>query len=299
MQEPLILLVMCLKLKPLRFLNWSQRWYDERKIESEKGLISPSYLKTLRVYLYAFQNFFQDIDIRDIGTKNVRGFYLSLNGSPKYIFNIMSCLHKMLHDAFDNEETGKIPKFPKIEVPEPDIKIIDLDIQDQIIARIPDQMDRTYILTTARLMLRPSETRALWWEDWDFKHDRVTIHRHFSLNQLRVATKSKRIRIVPIDSETKEAVSHLPRHISSPFVFQKNGRPYSEAYARKLWKRITKEMGVDIPLYQGTRHSSATEARERVGLDKVQEFMGHTNSATTKRYAKMNVSGLRSVLREK
>ena len=81
--------------------------------------------------------------------------------------------------------------------------------------------------------------------------------------------------------------------------FQKNGRSYSESCARKLWNRLTSEMGVKISFYQGTRHSSATEAVNRVGMDRVQEFLGHTRSAMTKRYAKMNPEGLKSVLREK
>jgi phage-related protein len=34
------------------------------------------------------------------------------------------------------------------------------------------------------------------------------------------------------------------------------------------------------------------------GVDRVQEFLGHTRPNTTRRYAKMNPTGLKSVLRE-
>jgi integrase len=71
------------------------------------------------------------------------------------------------------------------------------------------------------------------------------------------------------------------------------------SYARKLWNRITEEMGIHISFYQGTRHSSATEAVNRVGMDVVQEFLGHTRAAMTKRYARMNVEALRGVFPEK
>jgi len=37
-------------IRPLRFRNWSEAWLKRKKIEVEKGLRSPSYLKTLRVY---------------------------------------------------------------------------------------------------------------------------------------------------------------------------------------------------------------------------------------------------------
>ena len=80
-------------------------------------------------------------------------------------------------------------------------------------------------------------------------------------------------------------------------MFHKNGRSYMESYARKLLNRITSGMGIQISLYQGTRHSSITAAVERVGYDDVQEFVGHANRAMTKRYGKMNVKRLERVLR--
>jgi len=287
------------KLKPLQLKNWSAKWLQNRQTEAEKKIISPSYLKELRRFIAIFQSFFNETDIRDIGTRQVNDFYLSLKGSPKYVINVLSCLHKMFSDALDWGDIGKMPKFPKIEAPEPDFRTIDLDQQDAVIQKIIDPMDRAYILFTAREMVRPSETRALFWDDLDFKHDRVVIRRHFSLNELRETTKSKRNKVLPLDREVKDSLLRIPRHITSPFVFQKNGRPYSESYARKLWNRLTSEIGVKISFYQGTRHSSATEAVNRVGMDRVQEFLGHTKSAMTKRYAKMNSEGLRPVLREK
>lgn len=287
------------KLKPLQFKNWSAKWLQNREIEAGKKIISPSYLKELRRFVLLFQNYFEETDIRDIRTKQVSDFYLSLKGSPKYVINILSCFHKMLSDALDWGDIGKMPKFPKVEASEPDFRTIDLDQQDAVIQKITDPMDRVYILFTAREMVRPSETRALFWDDLDLKHDRVIIRRHFSLNDLRETTKTKKIKILPLDSEVKDSLSRLPRHITSPFVFQKNGRPYSESYARKLWNRMTSEMGIEISFYQGTRHSSATEAVNRAGMDRVQEFLGHTRPTMTRRYAKMNVNGLKTVLREK
>jgi integrase len=57
-------------------------------------------------------------------------------------------------------------------------------------------------------------------------------------------------------------------------------------------------MGIRVSLYQGTRHSSATEAVDRVGMDRVQEFLGHTRQAMTKRYVKQNPDRLKVVLRK-
>ena len=66
------------------------------------------------------------------------------------------------------------------------------------------------------------------------------------------------------------------RHLTSPFVFWKrNGHPFSESWARKLYRRVCKQMGVDIGLYQSTKHSSATDLADREGWDFTQEFIGH------------------------
>lgn len=288
------------KLKPLLFNNWSESWLKMKEIEAEKGLKAPSYVKAVRIYVRKFQDFFGDTDIRDIGAKRIEEFYLSLNGAPKYIKNILDGLQKMLQDALDWNAVKQMPKFPKIDVPEADIKTIDLDLQDSIINAIPDQMDRTFILFLARLMLRPCEPRALYWEDVDFKHHRVKIKRHYSLNTIRPATKSKNIKVLPLDAELEQALLGLPRHLTSPFVFwKKNGHPFSESWARKLWKQVCKQIGVDIGLYQGTKHSSATELADREGVDMAQEFLGHTNRAMTKRYVKQNPDRLRKALREK
>ena len=66
------------KLKPLQFDNWSKEWLRRKEIEVQKNLRSPSYLKALRVYLYKFQAYFATKDMRDIGTKEIHDFYLSL-----------------------------------------------------------------------------------------------------------------------------------------------------------------------------------------------------------------------------
>jgi hypothetical protein len=57
------------------------------------------------------------------------------------------------------------------------------------------------------------------------------------------------------------------------------------------------KLGIDVSLYQGTRHNSATAATDRVGIDGVREFLHHTNRKMTERYVKANPDRLRKVLR--
>ena len=84
------------KIKPLRFTIWSDKWYEVKRIEVQKRLRAPSYLKMLKVHLSKLKDFFKDMDIRDIGNRQINDFYLWLDGSPKYIKNIMDTFRKML-----------------------------------------------------------------------------------------------------------------------------------------------------------------------------------------------------------
>lgn len=285
------------KLRPLQFDVWADGWLSKKEILLEKKVRSPSYLKELRRFVALYKEFFTGVDIRDIGTKAIDDFFLSIRGKPKYQVNILNCLHKMLADAVDWGDIKVMPKFPKIEVPEYDFHPISMEEQDAIIQAIQDPMDHVYILFCARQMVRPSETRALCWDAVDLLHNKVTIKRHFSLNQLWEATKSRAIKVLPLDPDVKALLEVLPRHIKSPFVFHRDGRPYSESYARKLWNRITAGMGIRISLYQGTRHSSATEAATRVSMDVISEFLGHTSQRMSRRYVKQNPDRLKGALR--
>lgn len=287
-------------LKPLRFKNYSEAWLEKKEIEVLTGKKTPSYLKSLKAHIRRNQQpFFIDTDIREIGTKQIYEFYLTINQAPHYVSNILDTLENMLGDAFDWGDIKIMPKFPVVEIPEPDRKTVDIETQDKAIESISDQMDRTFVLLTARLMLRPCEPRALWWEDIDFKHHWVFIKRHFSLNEIRLTTKPKKIRRLPMDIDVENSLLALPRYIGSPFVFwKKKGHPFSESWARKVCKKVTRAMGLEISLYELTKHSSATEAADRVGIDATQEFLGSGSRKIVQKYIQANPDRLRKVLRK-
>jgi len=88
-------------------------------------------------------------------------------------------LRKYFNDLFDREEISRLPKFPKIEIPEPHWNWVDEDIQNLIFDQIPD-IHKPVFAFIMELGVRPAEARALWKEDVDFKKNTAIIRRNFS-----------------------------------------------------------------------------------------------------------------------
>lgn len=59
-----------------------------------------------------------------------------------------------------------------------------------------------------------------------------------------------------------------------------------------------KRAGVRAGLYEGTKHSFATDALDRTGNERaVQEYLGHADPRSTRRYAKLREERLLEVVR--
>lgn len=56
---------------------------------------------------------------------------------------------------------------------------------------------------------------------------------------------------------------------------------------RQEWNRAAKKVGVRVKMYEGTKHTSATEAlRGGRRMEEIQKALGHKDRRSTERYAK-------------
>lgn len=92
----------------------------------------------------------------------------------------------------------EIPDFPKIEKGEDKTVWLEDGIQKRIIEHIPEK-HRPIFLFMIRQGVRPSEARALHFEDIDRKNKTITICRNFSGKEYKEWTKTKKIRVLPLD----------------------------------------------------------------------------------------------------
>jgi integrase len=285
------------------FEVYAREWLDNCEARLENGTLSPSYLKELRRFVNKlFIPAFRNMNIAEIKGKDLTSFHLKLKQSPKTVFNIMAVLHKIFVDAYRGEVIQRIPNFPiefKLsELPEPPTNWVSEEIQDDIFHELAEE-DYFFIFFQATHATRTGETRALQHQDIDLKNDTVTIRRSFSLNKLW-KTKTKRIRVIPLDLAWKQLYLERPRSLNpEEFVFLRGGKPFSESWARKKWNEARKKAQVaGITLYEGTRHSLASQAVNRgANIYFISKFLGHTNIKQTERYAKLLTEPLKSVQR--
>lgn len=289
--------------RKLQFETYVKNWLKGYEVRMQKGDIANSYYRKVKQYVYDhFIPFFGITDIREIRAMDIKELYYQLPDgiSLKTQKNIMDVLRKIFKDAYQDEIIAKMPKFPKIAVPEPSVRWLDEETQDKVINAIPEQHQPIFILM-ARTGIRPGEARAIKRKDIDFKNKFIIIDKAFSENEFHPYTKSKTAKIVLLDDFTIKILKKMPQPIDpDDFLFKtQNGTYYSHYRLWEIFKNASKKVGVDgLTLYQATKHSFASQAINRgVPREVIQKFLGHASSRSTDRYARMNLDSLRVCLR--
>lgn len=274
----------------LEFTAYSSNWFAH-------AAYAPSVQKDVRRYLGLMQAHFGDQDIREIRLGHIQDFERSLPASmgAKTRKNVLAVLHKIFSDAFLREEIMRVPGFPKVEAPEPEIRWLTAEWQGRIIEAIPER-DRPIFIFLQTYGVRPGEARALQWDCVDWDKQIITIKRTFSGRTLAETTKTRRVRHLPL----VEPVASILREIRGlgGFVFRNDkGRPYSD-HLRQIWKAAAASVGApDATMYQGTRHSLGCRlVQEGHNLDLVRDLFGHQRSDMTRRYAKTIPENIRGML---
>ncbi len=292
------------------FSVYADKWMEDFQKLVDAGKRSPWTIKKYRYYVNVdFKPFFKQISLLDILPGHIKDFYLSIiKLHPKTIYNKLACLHKMFVDAYDDGLIQSVPKFPielKVDqIPTPIIKWADIDIQDLILAEIPEDVYPAIFFQMTHAT-RTGETRALQRKHIDVQRDTVLIEQAFVDKELRT-TKTKNSGLLPLDPEFKEIYLKMGKGFPDDFVFvKKNGKgkglPYSESFLRKEWNKARKKAKVEnITLYAGTRHSFASQAvNKNIPLDTIQKFLRHESPKMTERYAHLKTETLKIAQRGK
>jgi len=276
-------------LNALKFENYVRNWFAWRaeEIDLPDG-VSRTYLKSAeanaRNHLLPF---FGEMNIREIEEGQLIAFRRQLPKtlSAKTVKNIFGLLHKILRDAKKLRDIQRVPEFPEIKHVIPPIKWIDEEDQERILAEVKDPVYRALFLFLMKQGCRPNEARALKWDRIDFERNQVIIDGAMDDDVYRLRTKTRDTRRLPLHPEVRKALESLPTRALSGFVFTYRGQPLKGNVVQNYWRRIRARAGINISLYQGTKHSGGSQAiNAGVDLQVIQHMFGHKDPRTTLRY---------------
>lgn len=291
-------------LKDFRFETRIESWYQSKRKEVEKTNLANSYVRVLNCYIGNYYlPYFKGLDVRDIRAYHMQQFYEQLpNKSLKYIKNILDALDNFFKNLVKLEFMTNKPAFPVITLDRKSPKWIDYDTQLKFIEALPKE-DRDIFVFLAFQGIRPGEARALKVKDIDFEKRIITVSRTYSDGIIRERVKSKVVKprlinpvLMPIMVESCK--NKLPEAFI--FVNPRTKRPYSEDVIGRIWNDTRKKVGIDITLYEATRHSVASIAAcNGAPLTAIKDVLGHTDIRTTLKYAHTDIESQKVVFQNR
>lgn len=279
-----------------------EAWLVRRREDCVAGDISPTYLRELERYARAAGYFpwWREVTIWDVNTGLLddwsRGMAaMTLSGTTRR--KVLGAFHAFLADLVRRGDLERVPVFPRVPVDEYVPRTTTIDVQDQILAAIPH--DRRGAFLAARLGVRPGEVRALNVADYDRATSVLTIRAAMkgpTSKAPRRGTKERNVRRLIIDPELatwiEQHVDAAGALVGAPLFVNPTGRRDSKRWLsnplREEWNRAALAVGVQVRMYEGTKHTTATEAlRAGRRLEDIQAALGHRDRKSTERYARL------------
>lgn len=275
------------------FKNQMEQWLQGKEKNKQKGNIASS---TLRIYkLYALKYYipaFKNQDVRDVQTADVKKFYYELPDtlSLKYQQCLINTLEHFFSTLAEDDVIGKKPSFKdiKITVPDKTPKWIDRQAQDTAISIIEDDRDKKPFIFLTRQGVRPSEARALKIKDINFSDGTLTVTRTFSDHTITEMNKEKNIKARLLNPELIPMLKKIcANRFPDEYVFinWRTRKAYNRNIFNKIWNDACKKAGIDISLYNATRHSIATQAA-RAGIpdSDIADILNHCDDRMVKKH---------------
>lgn len=275
----------------------------EYKLTGDK--IAPSYASHYKRHVGIASEYFGSQDIRDLlkldivnYTDHVRKKYNFSNKTLKNCLNLFKTFLLYLKNDLEILET--VPRFPKIEIPQPRVHWLTPKVQKVAFNYIPDQ-DKPIIAFLMLSGCRPGEARALKCKDIDLEQETITISATFSDYTYRAKRKgqgSKNITI-PIHSEMLGYIKdRVQNNLPEAYIFTNtnNGRHYSKTKLGHIWNDARNKAGLDksIRLYDATRHSFASQlVNSGVSIFSISKLLGHSDIRSSEKYTHGDINKLK------
>jgi integrase len=226
------------------------------------------------------------------------------NVTGKTAWNVVAGFHSFLGWLVEVERLAAIPRITWPKKPRSNPATIGPATQRAILDAIAEEK-RGVFLAMALLCIRPSEavemtSRQLRGDGW------ITIDVSRADRGLYSGTKSvknEEPKTLPLPDELADWIERwVPRERRVAgerlFVNPNTGGGWAETSLKRAWYKACEKVGVHVSLYNGTKHSTATELRRQgVPLDVIQKLCGHRDPRSTEVYAKLADQALVEAIR--
>ena len=291
--------------------TWLPRWIEHMELLVEDGARSPTYLAAIRSYTRDEERapfgWWRGRTVHEIKKPTLATWRdwlrRDLKLSPKSVANVLGVFRSFTRWLADEERAvlARMPAFPAVhQGDEHAPTIITLETQDAILQAIPTAQRGAFLALC--LGLRPGEVRAL--NVADYSADGwLTVAKAVKGDAAKApirGTKTRRARRVPVTPELREWLTErlageddlsVPL-FPNPVARNAAGR-WTANQLRKVWHRACGDVNVEVGLYEGTKHSSATHLLQQgVGMETIGALLGHRDRRSTERYAQLGDAAL-------
>ncbi len=261
-----------------------QTFFEKKQKAEAKGDLSPATLSVIRGFRRNHFAFFEGRDVRDIRLKHLEAFYEDLpeHLSPKTKKNMMDVLKSFFRYLERRGEIDSMPVWPEVAgVIQKEGFALQVDEQQEVLQRIPAE-HRGIVEFLMETGLRPGEGCALMPTDINYRTRYALIRRTWTRDRLRERNKEKKQKWKPLSDRACELLEANMGRSGFCFTNPVTNRGYRPAFVRRLWRKYA---GVDMRLYDGTRHSWFSQMVEAgATAEELQKAGGHADAKTLQRY---------------
>ena len=247
------------------------------------------------IYRLYLEPHWKHFSLKDIEEPHIAKWFSELPAhiSPSYKRVIKSTLK-----AFFNHYTitrRKLFRFPKIKVQKKIAPWLSKGDQQRVLEFIPLQY-QGMIRFIMIYGCRPSEACNLKKADIDYKQGTISFR----------FRKNAEDNLLPLTPETIDILSSSEKVENLQYIFcgtwggKVNPKPLSEIWARAN-KKANEKYGIKlVPLKNGTRHSLASQMRNRgIGLSEIARILGNSEAVVEKNYGRISVERVAEVMEGK
>jgi integrase len=228
-----------------------------------------------------------------IGRRDIEAIQVAMKDRPYQANRVLSLLSKMFNLAVEWKWRQDNPAKSVERYQEQKRERWLTDEELRRLCAVLDEHPNTRAANAVRLQLltgaRLGEVLTSRKEDFDLRRGIWTKPSH--------QTKQKRTEHLPLSAQALTLVTLIieTREAGSPFLFPGNkpGQPLREI--KKFWSAVTRKAGIANYRRHDNRHTYASHlVSSGLSLEIVGRLLGHTTTATTKRYAHLADDPLRA-----